>query len=185
MFPKQFIGMFIVVCIFFITIPTILYKHKYYNFLEVYLPNVDLLSNIITFHNGIGSEYTDELYLPNPFNFYNKTTKMFINYCALLGVTYLISRETKTTNSIYKGWSLGFIMLFLTYLFPSTYIFNQMTRYSNMIPNEYKKYKNWFGLLVGVIITSIIIYIEKNIIHTFRNQLINISKNIISFPSSF
>ena len=40
------------IIIFFILIPTILYKNKYYTFLEAYLPNIDLIANLLTFHGG-------------------------------------------------------------------------------------------------------------------------------------
>ena len=63
--------------------------------------------------------YGKTLYPATPVTKYGFLSQSFINYTALIGLTYIIAREAKMTNNIIKGWSMGFVMLLMTYLLPS------------------------------------------------------------------
>ena len=186
--------MFII--IFFILIPTLLYKNKYYTFLEAYLPNIDLIANLLTFHGG---PFRGSWLLKNMFsNLYQITpisTRAFfsqsvINYLALLGVTYIIARESVISKSLVKGWSLGFVMLFMTYLLPSQFISSFMS-YIHLkieyILNHKKNYKKdspyYITLILGIILTICVILTEKLVIKGFRKYLIKGGNYILKIPT--
>ena len=50
------IGIIIYISIFVIIIPIILYKYKFYEFLEVYMPNFDLLATAVSFRGRTRGE---------------------------------------------------------------------------------------------------------------------------------
>lgn len=183
---KSIIGLIIYFIIAVIGIPTYLYKKGHFEILEAYLPNVDLLANLLTFYSvPYIARYFENLYVPSPDNYIQFWSKIVINYVALLGVTYIISHETLKTNSIVKGWSLGLVMLLMTYLVPSTLIFQflydrekHLNKYFN--PNISKT----ILLIIGGLITISIIVVEKMILHAFKDELIEISDYILSFTNS-
>lgn len=189
---KQLLGFFIYFVVFVVAIPTMLYKKKYYGVLEGYLPNLDLIANLLSFHGGPTLNNTfSKLYLPTPTTLYGFLSQASINYMALLGVTYIIARETKLTKSILKGWSLGFVMLIITYLLPSqfiTQIMNNVYAYlstDKSLPLLHGKHNmlTWkLTVAVGSVITIAIIMFEKLLIETFREKLIDISKFVSHVP---
>ena len=67
-------------------------------------------------------EYGRKLYPDTVTTLYGFLSKSLINYGALLGVTYIIAREATITKSTVEGWSLGLVMLLMTYLLPSNLI---------------------------------------------------------------
>jgi len=124
-FHQNMIGIIIYISIFVIIIPIILYKYKFYEFLEVYMPNFDLLATAVSFGGGPGGKNErifQELYNTNSNNLMGQTSTVFINYISLLGLTYLVARSVKVSKSIAKGWGMGFIALFFTYLVPNGFI---------------------------------------------------------------
>ena len=91
-----------------------------YNILEAYMPNRPYC-NSITWHGG-PFKIWDHLYPPSPLTIYGFSSQTIINYMSLLGLTYIITRETKRTGSMARGWSMAFIMLLMTYLLPGQFI---------------------------------------------------------------
>lgn len=181
-----------IIC-FAIIIPYFLLKYNYYDFLESYLPNLDLVANLLSFHGGLFfNKFFLELYSPTPLTEYGFISQSIINYLALLGVTFIIARETKLSGSIAQGWSLGFIMLIMTYLLPGQIISGIMSytydklylKYKDFIKNKPSNlYKIYLPtLLIGIILTIGIISLEKKVIKYFRKNLINIAEYIISIP---
>lgn len=181
-----------IIC-FAIIIPYFLLKYNYYDFLESYLPNLDLVANLLSFHGSLFlNKFFLELYSPTPLNKYGFISKNIINYLALLGLTFIIARETKLSGSIAQGWSLGFVMLIMTYLFPGqiisgimSYIYDKLyLKYKDFIINKpYNLYKIYLStLLIGIILTVGIILLEKKVIKYFRKNLINIAEYIINIP---
>ena len=65
-FSKLMIGFITFIVIFVVIIPIILYNMRNYNFLEVYLPNVDLIANILTWAGGPNDIWMN-LYTPSKF----------------------------------------------------------------------------------------------------------------------
>lgn len=175
---EQLVGLFIFISCFVITIPYILHKLKMYTLLEVYLPNLDLIANLLSFNEGPFNIWK-ELYVSTPINLYSLCSQMFINYLALIGVSYIFLRETKITKNIYSGLSLAMIMLLITYLIPSpliTYLMEKFELYFKQFEDKKfltKEYISFYVLIIGFIITLCVILFEKMIIKYFRKHLSN------------
>ena len=182
---KALLGFFIFFFVFVLIIPYTLYRLGYYTILEAYLPNVDLIANVLTW-NGGPYELWKNLYLPTPFTVYGFTSQVLINYMALLGLTFLVSRETKRTGSIKKGWSLAFIMLLMTYLIPSplvSLVMNKLYIYfkNNLLISHNIIYT--LTTLCGTLLTILIIVTEGYILSKYRNKLEYIANFLLSiFP---
>ena len=179
---KQFLGLSLYIAVFIIIIPVLLYKFKFFTILEGYLPNIDLLATCLSWHGGPYDIWT-ELYPTTPITTYGFLSKSFINYGALLGLTYIVAREAKLTNSTIKGWSLGLVMLLITYLLPSNFIthaMNDLNKYlKGSMPNQ------MIITLAGLIMSLCIILLESFIISYFRHALVKVGKSIIQFPKKF
>lgn len=186
-YGKQFIGLSVFFIIFMLFIPISLYKTKHYTILEGYLPNLDLLATSLSWHGGPNGIW-QHLYRATPITDYGFYSQVLINYASLLGLTYIIARETKRTNNIIKGWSMGFIMLLMTYLLPSNI---SIIPTMNMVNNYLKKlkisssYKNRITTLFGLIVAFFIIWLESVILRQTRHILPKIGKKIINIPRLF
>ena len=181
---KSLLGFLIFVGIFLITIPYILFRHSYYSILEAYLPNVDLIANILTWHGG-PYELWAHLYPPSPLTLFGFTSQTLINYMALLGLTYIVARETARTDSVKKGWSLAFVMLLLTYLLPGQFVSWIMDKTYNFIKKTTDISTidiDSIVVSIGSLLTITIILGEVFILHTYRKNLEHIAKNILKFP---
>ena len=172
---KSVIGFVIFIVIFLIIIPVVLFKNQMYTVLEAYLPNLDILATVISWGGGPFGIWT-HLYQPSPLSMYGFYSQTLINYMSLLGLTYIITRETKRTNSVEKGWSMAFIMLLMTYLLPGQFISYLMDKVSNVIPSTF------VVIIVGFLISAIIIGAETFILHKFRKNLAYIAYNILNVP---
>lgn len=188
---KDIIGFVMFILLFIILIPTILYKYKYISILEVYLPNVDLMANILTWFGGPLGIW-EQLYtsvIPTWDNMGNRilsfTTGLLINYMALLGVTFIVARESVRQKSVFKGWSIAFVMLIVTYLLPvpviniamdGTYDLLKNHAYFNMEINRI------ISGIIGIILTISVLFLEASLIHNYRKKIIKISELILSVP---
>lgn len=182
---KSFLGFGIYVVIFVIVVPYYLFKRKYYTVLEAYLPNLDLIANIVSFQGGpFGDNLFRDLYSSTitSLNSYLQTT--LINYLALLGVTYIIARETHLTKSISSGWSIGFVMLLITYLLPSHFITELMNQIYNKtnVSNKNNMFSYFVSIIIGIIVTIGVICCEKQIILYSRTHLNKLAKQLIQIP---
>jgi len=175
---KQIIGVIIYIIVFIIGIPLLLYKNKYFTILESYLPNVDLMANVLSWHGGLSNMW-DDLYPSAPISTYGFISQSFVNYIALLGLTYIIAREVKITGNVVKGWSIGFVMLLMTYLLPSNLVTHIMNKAKGIFNS-----KN-IGIVFGFITSILIIILESLIIKNSRKFLLNTGKNILNFPKLF
>jgi len=177
---KSLFGFLTFIFIFVIIIPFFLLKFKYYMFLQGYMPNIDLIANLLSWHGGYG--IWDHLYPPSPTTlagFYNQT---IINYISLLGVSFIISRETKKTNSIIAGWSLAFIMILMTYLLPSQLLSWIMDKIDIMLKNKSFQYSHITSFVIGIILTIGIIMAEIHILYFLEKPLQKLAKFIINLP---
>ena len=188
---KDVIGFILFFIIFIIAVPIILFKYKLFNVIEVYLPNVDLIANLLTW---VGGPYDiwKQLYTTTAapswksggVSFVNFSTEVLINYIALLGLTFIVARESVRKENIFEGWSFAFIMVIITYLLPVPLV--------NMIMksvNEWFKKINWgrkksklLSGFIGFIITLIFLFIEALIIKNYRKNVVNIGKFIYKTP---
>jgi hypothetical protein len=177
---KSLFGFLTFIFIFVIIIPFFLIKFKYYLFLQGYMPNIDLIANLLSWHGGYG--IWDHLYPPLPTTlsgFYNQT---IINYISLLGVSFVISKETKKTNSIITGWSLAFVMLLMTYLLPSRLLSWIMDKIDIMLKNKSFQYSHITSFVIGIILTISIIVGEMYVLSVLKNPLHKLAKFIINLP---
>jgi hypothetical protein len=191
-----FVSFIIYFILFVLFVPYLLFKFNKYDIIESYMPNVDLVANILSFHGGLFvNNFFLDLYNPTPTTQASFLSQSAVNYLALLGVTFIIARETKLSNSIAYGWSAGFVMLLMTYLLPSQYISDFMSylyKKTNGELHRYnikdeklldKIYRNAPSLIGGILLTTGIILLEKNVIEYFRDNLHNIAKFFMKIPS--
>ena len=190
---KQLIGLLMFIVVFVMIIPVIIYKHGHYEFLAAYLPNLDLVGTVVSYHGGptVG-KYLSELYPATPTTTYGFLSQSFINWMALMGLTFLVAQETVKTRNFYKGWSIGFCMIACTYLLPGQFISGSMDKafdwlHNNVLPDK-KSHLLWGGaMLVGIMASFLVIKIEEKLIHFLRGNgaLENFAKMIVAFPKQF
>ena len=188
---KDIIGFVMFILLFIILIPTILYKYKYISILEVYLPNVDLMANILTWFGGPLGIW-EQLYtsaIPTWDNMGNRilsfTTGLLINYMALLGVTFIVARESVRQKSVFKGWSIAFVMLIVTYLLPVPVINIAMDGTYDLLKNHTHfnmEINRIISGIIGIILTISVLFLEASLIHNYRKKIIKISELILSVP---
>jgi len=179
---KDIIGFISFVVIFVVTIPLLLYKDRRYNFLEVYLPNVDLIANLLTWIRG-PSDIWANLYR-EPDNISEFTTQTVINYMALLGVTFIIAKETKRENSVFAGWSMAFVMLLATYLLPGnivTWFMNKTNVYAKKLNLNWLS-RNLFSFAVGLFVTLSFLSFEIIILSHYRKHIKKFAKLLYKIP---
>ena len=164
-------GFLLFACIFIIIIPIILYKIHWYEFLEVYLPNFDLLATSIGFNMGPpGSWIFRSLYPEAPLTWIGDGSKTLINYLSLLGVSYIIARRSVKFKSIMKGWGIGFVMLLMTYLLPNNFIVMGQEKLSDYMFENYNMdiHNHWLPWLIcvtlGFLISLSFIMFEKHLL---------------------
>lgn len=172
------------VVIFVIIIPYLLSINGHYGILKYYMPNVDMIATLVSYKGGIfKNKLFSNLYDKTPTTYVSQLSKVIINYCALLGLTYIIAKETYVNNSISAGWSLGFIMLLTTYLLPNNFINDSMEKFNNYFyektENENKSYN--LAFIAGFCIILFIIFFERTMITYFRESLIYIADFLKSF----
>jgi len=181
---KSVVGFILFFIIFVILIPVILFKSQMYGILEAYMPNVDLIATVISWHGG-PLKLWDHLYPPSPVTIYGFYSQTIINYMSLLGLTYIITRETQRTGSMARGWSMAFIMLLMTYLLPGQFISWIMDKTNDLISNYFKFNfisSNSIVVIMGFFLVTIIIASEAHILHNFKKNLEHMAKKIINIP---
>jgi len=176
---KVVFGFIVFLVIFMIIIPLLLLKNKQYNLLEAYMPNIDLIATVITWHGGIYNIW-EHLYPPTPLTIYGFSSQTFINYMALLGLTYIVIRETKRTNSIIKGWAFAFVMLLMTYLLPSQVISYTMDNISELLNQS--NLSRILVLISGFLVTGLIIMSEAYVLENYKTQIENVVQKILNIP---
>ena len=184
---KFFVGFFSYVIIFVMCFPYLLYKFQYFNVLGAYMPNLDLIANILTWKGG-PFDIWKFLYPLPVVTFYGYTSQTLINYLSLLGVTFLVSKETKRTNSIHKGWSIALIMLLMTYLLPGRAVSWTMDNIYEIIKKNYNIHPSVIlslTTLFGALITILIILSEAILLRSYKTNLGNIANYILKIPKFF
>lgn len=183
-----FIGFLIFITVYVVLIPIVIIKYGLFSILEVYMPNVDLIANIISyFGNIIDSTYLSGLYLPIPITTIEFISQTTINYIALLGLTFLVARHTYNTKSITHGWSIALIMILMTYLLPGQYITELMNKIHFDNSNKRKIFgnanlTNALTIVIGIFATVVVVYGEKYILETFDKHIFSFAKYIMKLP---
>jgi hypothetical protein len=179
---RRFFESVLFISIFLFIIPYALYKLKFKNILIGYLPNIDIIATVINWSNH-KNEFWNHIYTNNPTNFIDVVSKILINYFALLGLTFIITKETYEKNSHAKGWALAFVMLLLTYLIPHKLINKIMDELNNYFVKQNKYSKETSNIIItsiGFLLTFLIIAFESIIIKNFHKNLFYFSKKILN-----
>jgi hypothetical protein len=201
---NNLIGLLIYILGFVILIPYLLLKSGFHTILESYLSNLDLVANLLSFMGGpLPGKVFEDLYNVNPNkNLYTFLSASFVNFLALLGITYLISRETKISGNIAYGWSTGFLLLLITYLLPSQFIMNFMSKVYDAyidrnqidtqmhgqthsqihINNQMRQHAYIMAFIGGTLFTIGLILFEKMLIVYNRKHLHSLAKYLIDLP---
>ena len=183
--PKYMFGNFLYIFIFVMIIPYIMIKNKVPSeFILGYMPNVDILATILGYDGG-PTTHNSLRYLYNPsnftvFGFFNST---FINYLALLGVTYVIATDTHEKRSWEYGWAAAFICLFMTYLIPGNPIVIAQNEFEKLLSNysideRYGSERYIIMTVIGLVLATILIVCEAMVIRFTRPHIMNIIKKV-------
>tara|TARA_Y100000996_G_C22400513_1_gene592931 strand:- start:113 stop:715 length:603 start_codon:yes stop_codon:yes gene_type:complete len=163
----------------------LLYINQFYYALEVYLPNIDLIANLLTWLQGPYGIWKN-LYLNSTYTATQYISQTIVNYFALLGLTYIVARESTNTNII-SGWSIAFVMLLCTYLLPSkvtTLCMDEVWKDSraNSILHDYA---GFISTIVGIIVTFIFLFVELFVLAKYRQYLQHFANGILDIPRYF
>ena len=190
---KDIIGFILFFIIFIIVVPVILYKYQLFTILEVYLPNVDLIANLLTWVGG-PNDIWKKLYTSTVApswksggeTFLNFTTEILINYIALLGLTFIVARESVRQRNVFEGWSFAFIMVIITYLLPVPVVNLVMGKANDALKKMKFKEKTskYLSGFVGLVLTLCFLFIEAMIIQKYRKNVVTISKYIYKTPKN-
>jgi len=179
------VGFFIYVIIFIFFIPYLLLNYKQYEILAAYFPNLDNLATAIGYMGGPPVQMPGELwkYLRESCkeNLFEFLSVSFIHYVSLLGLTFTVASFTNKYNSISKGWSIAFFMLFITYIIPGHLILKSQDEFGKLL----NPYFNYNTIIHYIIIASIgismvlgLIIIEEKLIHNFSSKLAKLIRYI-------
>lgn len=136
-FRKNLLGILFYIIVFMILIPYLLFRNKQFEFLEVYMPNFDLLATSLTFQSiALGSPYFQELYNDSSQNILGYGSTQLINYMSLVALTYIVSHRVISTKSLAKGWAFALVMLFVTYLLPKVFITYVQNKVADFLQNK-------------------------------------------------
>ena len=137
--PTAIAASIVYVVVFMMAIPYFLWKHGYMNLLFAYVPNVDLLANVLTYRGSLLSDHaTLKLYNQMPVTLAGYISTTLITYYVLLGVTYLVAYKA-TTEGVAVGWGDSFVVLLVTYLLPSKSVGMGMDAVYNLFENKASK----------------------------------------------
>jgi hypothetical protein len=161
----------IFIIIFIITIPTLLFKLDGYIILQAYMPNLDLISTLTTFNSFTT---IDDVYIYEPDSIHERISKSIINYSALLGLIFIVIKQSIKNNNVYLGLALSSIMLIITYFAPSLYLAKSMKYMKN------KTKSNSIGTIYGLLIVIVLILIEGRLIHYFKLPISKFFKSLLS-----
>jgi|TARA_B110000967_G_scaffold198261_1_gene231035 hypothetical protein len=186
----QYLGLIFFIVVFAICLPYVMYKHKMYEFLAMYFPNLDLIATCLNFQGG-----PFEL---NMFKYLYSDDEPVVGYLSLniiglismMGVLAVLFKKTEhlmkkgSDNIMSKVMSIGMIMLTVTFFFPNRYIrifneyvYNSMSKlFVNMSKN-----KLWFlTFFIGMVFSFAIIKLEASVNESIINDnLTKIIHNII------
>ena len=180
--PKYILGNTLYIVVFVIIIPAIMIQQKInIDLILAYIPNVDMIATILGYDGGPMNMWR-YLYNPNNFTLFGFANTTFINYLALLGLTYIIASTAYEKRSWEYGWSGAFIMVFLTYLLPGNpiviiqnHIEDTLKTQLGITEND-KTRRYIFMITIGLTMAVMIILLEASIIKVFRPYLIRMIK---------
>ena len=162
---KQVTGFIVYVILILMFIPYMLYLY-YPKILTFYIPNVDMIANILTTINK--PDIFSKLYVSEPNNILSYISLNLINWISLMGIAYAIS-HVSYTRGIYYGMVAGGVMFLMTYLLPTQllpflikYIDKHRTKKMDLKKHEYI-ILYILGCLMAISIIMLESYILENI----------------------
>lgn len=187
---NQYIGIAIYILVVIILIPIIIMKYKRYDILSMYMLNVDMIATCLQYNNGPPTLFGGNMF-KSLYNNRNLHTRLnfistnFINYVALLGVTFIISYLTYTKKSIIHGWTPAFFMLLITYLLPSQLIVYIQERVGSFLNNimhiyDYTNIHYIATVLAGLMIAVCIITLESLYINHYSTDVSNLIEYVLN-----
>lgn len=172
-FANALIGFILFISIVVILLPIVFCKLKYFSLLKAWMPNVDLIANVLTWWRG-PFDIFGHLYLQLPTTFFSLASQTFINYLALLGLTYVIISKAVKHNNIYAGWGDAFVMLIVTYLVPSRIVIEIMRKLHIFIKPTF------IVSVLGMVSTVLIIFLEMYLLDNYGPFLRKYSRHVLS-----
>ena len=171
---KRITGLTIYLTIFGVIIPYFLIKFNLDFILAAYMPNLDLIANVIGYSKGPYMIFGD---------LYNSDTvelrTIIINYFALLFLFYFILEASVKKGSVFYGLSRASIMILLTYLAPGNILAYSLYYIGKTFDPFFKigSITNWFvTVLCGFILVTNLIFIEAIIINNFGQIIYRLMK---------
>mgnify|MGYP001384309901 CR=1 FL=1 len=176
-------GLILFIVVFVILVPWLIIRSGRFELLIPYFPNVDMIATAISYNGGpeiFGSFKNIWLYLYDSRTMQGYISQMLINYFALIGASGVIAYKSHIYNDWKRGWSLGFIMMIMTYLAPNDLI-NKIQEKCEEYLKDYELSNNdryLIIMLLGMITVVLIILLESYII---EGHHLNITKIIKGF----
>jgi len=175
--------------VFMYFVPKWLLDNGYMNVLFAYVPNVDLLANLLTFKGSpLPGHPTIRLYNAQPVTASGFLSTTLVSYYALLGLTYMVAYKT-ANEGLAVGWGDAFVVLLMTYLLPTEVVGKVMdTVYGHFVSKEELKTERetgkpgerayWIALAAGAVATLAMIGGEAYIISKSSGLLKEIAGGI-------
>ena len=185
-FLYNLIGIAIFYVIFVFAVPYFLYKNKYSELLEVYLPNFDLLATAVSFAGGpTDKNIFQELYHAGSGNLVGFFSSLMINYMSLMGIIYIVAMYAKKSKSIATGLGVGLVMVLLTYLIPNEIISYVQGEVATLL-RDFLHSKHYHPPIIYIIVVAVglgvaalFIGAEKAILARHKTFIDPITKRIV------
>ena len=177
-------GLLLFIAVFVILVPWLIIRSGRLELLIPYFPNVDMIATAISYNGGpdiFGSLKNVWLYLYDSRTTQGYMSKMLINYFSLIGATGVIAYKSHTFKDWKRGWSLGFIMMIMTYLAPNDLIIKLQEKCEDKL-KEYELSNNeryMLIMLLGMLLVVFIILLESYIIEGHHLNITKFIKGIL------
>jgi len=177
-------GLLLFIVVFVILVPWLIIRSGRLELLIPYFPNIDMIAKAISYNGGpdiFGSLKNVWLYLYDSRTTQGYMSKMLINYFALIGATGVIAYKSHTFKDWKRGWSLGFIMMIMTYLAPNDLISKLQEKGDEKL-KEYELSNNeryMLIMLLGLLLVVLIILLESYIIEGHHLNITKIIKGLL------
>jgi len=167
---KEIVGFLVFIIVFVGGVPYVLSKFNRTYLLLYYFSNLDLLANVLN-HSKV---YFDNLYYPSPLSEYSFWSSTAINFIALMGISTVVSIVSIKYKSVFYGLAASSSALLITFLLPTTLIYQAMTSIEDTLESQFKEtgmylknLPNHISVLVGVILSFLCVYTEYTVSNNY------------------
>lgn len=182
--PKYLFGLVIYIIIFVVVIPYVMLKNNVPSeILLGYMPNVDIIATILGYDGGPFANIWRYLYNPSNFTIFGFANVTIINYLALLGVTFVIAKDTYENRSWEYGWAGAFVCLLMTYLLPGNPIVIAQNKVETTLEsfgiNTDHTFERYIMITtIGLTMAILLVMTEAIIIKISRPHIVSAIKNV-------